>query len=279
MLKAVVAGTADIAVQHVFVTFEREQTVDFTHSVFSNGLQILVRSRTNFRSLLGPLATLSFWRFIAAGLVIILVVAHLQWLCERKQPDSDFHPSYVRGLWDGVWWTVVTFTTVGYGDYVPKSTSGRTIAFVWMFLSLFLVSCFVAEFAAIFTVQQIDDTIDSFDDLPGYRVGTWSAGIPYDLLRAIGATPMTYHTTTDIVDSLDRGEVDVAVIDIGSAIYFASDGQRRIKLVGSSRRIGDMAYPVRVDSPYLEPINRAILTLKENGTYDAIYRRWLGHRP
>jgi voltage-gated potassium channel len=42
----------------------------------------------------------------------------------------------VGSIWDGMWWALVTVTTVGYGDVVPKSTAGRIVAAVVMLVGI-----------------------------------------------------------------------------------------------------------------------------------------------
>jgi voltage-gated potassium channel Kch len=37
-------------------------------------------------------------------------------------------PKTFPTVWLGMWWALVTVTTVGYGDVVPVSTAGRIIA-------------------------------------------------------------------------------------------------------------------------------------------------------
>jgi voltage-gated potassium channel len=51
---------------------------------------------------------------------------------------------------DAVWWSFVTMTTVGYGDEVPSTTSGRLIGFVLMSGGVLLVAVFTGYAASYF---------------------------------------------------------------------------------------------------------------------------------
>ena len=62
---------------------------------------------------------------------------------ERGENEQSQH------IGDGLWWTVVTLTTVGYGDKFPVTVGGKMLAIFLMFtgLSFFaLITSFISSF-------------------------------------------------------------------------------------------------------------------------------------
>jgi voltage-gated potassium channel len=60
--------------------------------------------------------------------------------------DSGDFKSY----WNGIWWAIVTVTTVGYGDVYPTTVAGRLIAISLMMLGIGFLSVLTATIASRF---------------------------------------------------------------------------------------------------------------------------------
>lgn len=60
-------------------------------------------------------------------------------------------------LSDGVWWAIVTMTTVGYGDFFPTTLGGRIAAAVLMLLGIGLLAIITASVAAHFFEDDAED--------------------------------------------------------------------------------------------------------------------------
>ena len=64
-------------------------------------------------------------------------------------------PETVKGgISDGIWWAVVTATTVGYGDIAPQSGWGRMIAVGIMLAGLGLISTLAASITTFFVGRE-----------------------------------------------------------------------------------------------------------------------------
>lgn len=95
---------------------------------------------------------------VSTGLIVGLGL--LAWAYERQDPAADMATPV-----EGLWWALVTSTTVGYGDYVPLTPEGRVIAGLLMIVGVALLSVITASVAAFFVEQ--DTETDLRDQIAG----------------------------------------------------------------------------------------------------------------
>jgi voltage-gated potassium channel len=83
-------------------------------------------------------------RYAAVGtLLLVISSALVVTQAERPQPDAT-----IKTLGDGLWWAMVTVTTVGYGDMAPVTTVGRTVAVVLMLGGIALLGVVTATMSS-----------------------------------------------------------------------------------------------------------------------------------
>jgi voltage-gated potassium channel len=78
---------------------------------------------------------------IVAGLVVCGAIG--LWITE---PQVD--------ITNALWWSIVTLTTVGYGDISPTTTGGRLVGALLMILGIGVLGAFTGQVASLFTERR-----------------------------------------------------------------------------------------------------------------------------
>jgi voltage-gated potassium channel len=92
---------------------------------------------------------------LIAGAVV--VVASLA----AYEAEHATNPGFAT-IGDALWWGIVTLTTVGYGDIVPKTTAGRFAGIAIMFTGIAVLGVLAGSLSALFRIEEAsDDATDS----------------------------------------------------------------------------------------------------------------------
>ena len=84
----------------------------------------------------------------------VIVSIILVWLCGAIL-ISILEPETFKNFGISLWWAIVSMTTVGYGDYAPKTEIGRIVAIFIMFSGIGLIAIVTATISSVFVTKKI----------------------------------------------------------------------------------------------------------------------------
>ncbi len=124
--------------------------------------------------------------------------------------------------------------------------------------------------------------ISSYKQLKGKTIGvkngTASQSFLKDNQEKYGYTIKTFDTSDLMNNSLDAGSIDAAMDDEPVVQYAIKQGKDyAINMDGE--KVGSFAFAVKKGSQYeylIDEFNEGLASMKEDGTYDAIMKKWLG---
>lgn len=107
----------------------------------SSGLRILIHT---FKASVSELILLIFFLVL-----FIIIFASLIFYAERLQynPNNDF-----TSIPDGLWWAIVTMTTIGYGDMTPKTYVGMVVGTLCALMGVLTIALPVPVIVSNFTM-------------------------------------------------------------------------------------------------------------------------------
>ncbi|WP_413172649.1 transporter substrate-binding domain-containing protein [Anabaena azotica] len=277
LLSAVKDGKANLGISAISITAKRQENFDFSLPMFASGLQILVRKQATSGSVLPNLWQLlvspGLLQIIGVALVLVIVAAHIIWLTERHHPDGIIPKSYFPGIFKACWWAAATLGA--QVDEMPKGAIGRVLAIIWMFIAIIFVAYFTASATTELTVQQLQGDIKSVDDLPGRIVATTSGSTAAAYLRENKITVSEFPKIEQAYNALLTKKAEAIVFDAPVLLFYAAnEGKGKVEVVGSIFREENYGIVLPNESPARKKINSALLNLRENGTYQALYDKW-----
>lgn len=97
---------------------------------------------------------------------VLLLSSLLVYIIENER-NNGFNT-----LFDSIWWTIVTVSTVGYGDRFPVSTIGRLIAILIMFLGVGAMGMVTGRIASFLLERQMKEEkgLLNYDRLRGHFI-------------------------------------------------------------------------------------------------------------
>ncbi|MCL6284693.1 transporter substrate-binding domain-containing protein [Ruegeria sp. 2012CJ41-6] len=279
MLSAITDGTADLAIANISITAQRETLMDFSQPIFESGLQIMIPAdKQGSPSLMRALMSRELFLAIGIAFALLLTGGMLMWYFERRaQPYFD---RKINDAWfPSFWWALNLVVNGGFEERVPRTAFGKVFGVILVISSLFVVSVFTARITSVMTIEAITNSVNSVNDLYGRRIATIQGSTAAAFLDRRDLSYTSYDGLDPLIASFEAGEIDAVVFDAPILSYYTSHEGKGIGIVTGAvflRENYGIAFPT--GSPLVEEVNQALLTLRENGTYDTIYRKWFGSR-
>jgi polar amino acid transport system substrate-binding protein len=281
ILSGLEQGRFDAAIGAITITPEREARVDFSYPAHRSGVAVALRKET------GPLAAVFSYVMVAADLgylivgilTLLLLLGVVIWLIERPgRSGTPASEDSVATLRDGLYWAVVTMTTVGYGDKTPKTSTGRLVAVVWMLSSLALVSLLSASLVSRLTAERVENSsIRAESDLSGKKLAAVAQSSGAEYLDGLHLKYEKYDNLAEALSSLANGRSNAVVNSVGALQYLVA--ARFAQVIRVPRVLlapAFMAIALPDNSPLKKPIDRALIKITASPEWKSVEEGYFG---
>ncbi|MGK7920189.1 MAG: transporter substrate-binding domain-containing protein [Trichodesmium sp.] len=277
-------GELDVIIGPISITSDRLELekVAFTQPYFLASIGLLITAdRPTIWSRVRPFFGLAFISSVCLLIVLLFIVGNLLWLAERRCNTEQFPKDYWHGVGNGMWFAVVTLTTVGYGDRTPITKAGRTIAGIWMIFTTVTVSSLTAGIATTLTLSLSNQRVVEFrfpEDIKDARISVVQGSTGERWAEFYEGRISQTQNLLDAINLLKSDEVDGVVFDVPALKYYLRNHPKeRLKLSPVDFATEAYGFIISPDSPFLNDIDIKLLEMHEDGEIKEIESKWLSY--
>jgi polar amino acid transport system substrate-binding protein len=279
LMEAVTKGEVDV-IPALAATEQHETVMDLSLPFLRSGSAIAVAAKPTEHSWLHfarRLVSLNILPVIGLLILLSLTAGTIVWLFEARGNPDMFGGGTVRGIGHGIWWSVVTLTTVGYGDKAPKTLGGRIVALVWMFASVILIASFTAAITTSFTLGELQGKVHGLSDLPDVRVGSLSHSQALNFLTKSGIAVLPFENAADGLQAIVDKRIDAFVFNeavLRHLVRTKFPGRVQVLATTFDHYYVSMAVPS--GSALREPLDRALLAVTATDDWRRLVELYMG---
>lgn len=263
VIGGVAARRFDVAIGAITITPDRLARVGFSYPSHRSGVAVAMARRRGLPAILARYGAVAshLGVLVALMLGLLLVTGVLVWLFERRGHRARASETSIGSVFEGLYWAVVTMTTVGYGDKTPRTNSGRAVAVAWMLGSLVLISLLSSSLVAQLTVDRLDDAQPAtLQDLAGLRRAAAAGSSGAEFLAGSGLTFEPYPSLDAALAALAKHRTDAVVNSVGALEWMVANGYRNaVEVRGGLLAPSLMGFAVPPGSPLLVPLDTALV--------------------
>jgi polar amino acid transport system substrate-binding protein len=282
LLSGLEDGSYDVAIGAITITPERLSRVDFSYPTHRSGVAVAFTRRTGadaalhqYGAALGDLGPL-----LIALVVFLAVTGVLMWAFERspwKKHDKSGSQSSVASWHEGIYWAVVTMTTVGYGDKTPQTHLGRGLAVVSMLGSVVLVSLLTTNLVARMTANQVEGSAIRISDLSGKRLAAVSDSSGAEYLDHQRFTYNKFGNLPDALNAVVSGRADAVVNSVGALQYLVNTRfSGSIAAPNGLLAPAYMAFALPKNSGLKKPLDQVLATVTASTEWRSVEDTYFG---
>jgi ABC-type amino acid transport substrate-binding protein len=277
---ALAGGKVDVVVAGLAIIPENLVRFTMTPPFDQSGISIATRVHSNlsFRSVMERMARIEVASWMGILILFALVFGVLFWAAERQRNPPIEGPAG-HGIRESFWWSVVTLSTVGYGDRVPVTHPGRIIAMVWMAVGFVLITVSAGVVTSTLTVASLQPVVTDASGLARAKVGVVSGSTGEEYLRRARLDATRFDTFEVAMRELADERLDAIVGSTTTLVYLAErSGSRHVTVlprplerdfVGIGMRFG-------IDPGLEKRIDLAVLKSAQSAEYRALRATMMG---
>ncbi len=277
LLAAIQNGEIDV-IPSLPAELRYEVTMDLSQSYYKSGLAIAVPAEgAGYRWMSVVAKIFSMDILMALGLLMLMCLTAGIIVCafERRRNREMFGEGAVSGIGHGIWWSIVTMTTVGYGDKAPKTIGGRIVAIIWMLFSIVFIASFTARITASLTIGELQGKVRGFNDLHNVRVGSISQSEASIFLTNHGIAVMPFESVQEGLKDLAAKNIDAFVLNELILKYLAkNEFPGRVQVIPGVFDEYFVVIALKEKSSLRKPINKALLKFMKTKKWSELLNRY-----